>query len=233
MQDIQATIKITHRCDYCKKEFAKAATLEKHLCESKRRHLEIDDRGVQLGFQAFLRFFEIAAKSSRPKQYADFITSPYYRAFVNFGRYVIGVKAIAPEAFVDWLLKNNKKIDYWCKDSLYSEFLDQHLKVEPVADALARAIEYGIDWGETHSMQAHDIMRYGSANRIVFAITTGRISAWALYNSESGQEFLNKMSAEHVSMVWPFVDTDFWQKKFQDNPDDLEYARTMLKMAGW
>lgn len=233
MQAINNTIKITYSCQFCKKEFVKELTLESHICELKRRHLEIDDRGVQIGFRAFLRFFEVAAKGSRTKNYSDFVSSPYYRAFVKFGKYIIGVKAIAPEAFVDWLLKNNKKIDFWCKDSLYSEFLNQHLKVEPVADALARAIEYGISWGETQGMQTHDVMRYGSPNRVVFAITTGRISAWAVYNSDSGQEFLNKLSGEHVSMVWPFIDTDFWQKKFQDNPNDQVYARTMLNMAGW
>ena len=94
MQAINNTIKITYSCQFCKKEFVKESTLESHVCESKRRHLEIDDRGVQLGFRAFLRFFEVAAKSSRTKNYSDFVSSPYYRAFVKFGKYIIGVKAI-------------------------------------------------------------------------------------------------------------------------------------------
>ena len=34
-------------------------------------------------------------------------------------------------------------------------------------------------------------------------------------------------------MIWPYVDADFWQKKFQDYPSDIEYIKNILKQAGW
>jgi hypothetical protein len=33
--------------------------------------------------------------------------------------------------------------------------------------------------------------------------------------------------------VWPWIDPEFWQKKFRDYPADQEYAREMLAKAGW
>jgi hypothetical protein len=54
-----------------------------------------------------------------------------------------------------------------------------------------------------------------------------------IYNSESGQKFLNELNAEQVSMIWPYIDSDIWQKKFVDYPADQEYAKEILTQAGW
>jgi hypothetical protein len=140
---------------------------------------------------------------------------------------------INPERFMAWLLKNNRKIDHWCSDKVYTEYLVDHLKVEAVDDALARAIEFGIDWSEKNTSPAHDCMRYGNANVLCYAVTAGRISAWVIYNSESGQKFLSELDATQVAMIWPYIDSDAWQKQFQDRPQDQAYAKNILKQAGW
>jgi len=107
------------------------------------------------------------------------------------------------------------------------------LKVEAVEDALTRAIEFGMDWAEKNASPAHDCMRYGNGNVLCHAVTAGRISAWVIYNSESGQKFLSELDATQVSMIWPYIDSDAWQKRFQDRPQDQAYAKNILKQAGW
>jgi hypothetical protein len=47
--------------------------------------------------------------------------------------------------------ETQQKIDNWGSDKIYTEYLLDYLKVEAVADALARAVEFGIDWSEKHS----------------------------------------------------------------------------------
>jgi hypothetical protein len=180
-----------------------------------------------------LRFYEIAQGSARLKTFDDFADSPYYRAFVKFGRYCVNTKAINPAQFTAWLLKHNKKIDNWGSDKIYTEYLLDYLKVEAVADALARAVEFGIDWSEKHSASPHDCLRYGSTHAMCHAVTTGRISPWVIYNSESGQKFLGELTADQVSMIWPYIDSDIWQKRFADYAADSEYAKLILKQAGW
>ena len=220
-------------CGYCKKTFRRAESLVVHLCEPKRRRSERSERGVELGFQSYLRFYEIAQGSARLKTFDDFADSPYYRAFVKFGRYCVATRAINPRQFTEWLLKHNKKIDNWGSDKIYTEYLLDYLKVEAVADALTRAVEFGIDWSETHSAPAHDCLRYGNSNAMVYAVTTGRISPWIIYNSESGQKFLSELDSTQLSMIWSYIDADFWMRKFKDYPADQEYAKDILQKAGW
>jgi hypothetical protein len=220
-------------CEYCKKEFAKETSIAVHMCEPKRRHLSRNERGVQLGFQAYIRFYETAAGSARNKTFDTFVESAYYRAFVKFGCYCVETRTINPLRFIDWLLKHNKKIDYWCSDRVYTEYLISYLQVEAVADALARAVEFGIDWAETNTAQPNDCLRYGNINAMCYAVTTGRISPWVIYNSESGQRFLSSLDPTQVSMIWPYIDSDAWQQQFAKRPEDQAYAQEILTRAGW
>jgi hypothetical protein len=222
-----------YKCQYCKKDFQKETSLAVHLCEPKRRMQERTERGVELGFQAYLRFYEMTQGSAKLKTYEQFAESPYYRAFVKFGRYCVNTRTVNPKQFLEWLLKNNKKIDRWASDQLYTEYLLIYLQVENINDAMARAIEFGIEWAEKHSAQPHDCLRYGNNNAMCYAVTAGRISPWIIYNCDSGQKFLSELDSTQIAMIWPYIDSDVWQKKFQDYPADQEYVREILTKAGW
>lgn len=228
-----ATAPTKFACDFCGKTFAKETTIESHLCESKRRHREKNEAGVRLGFQAFVKFYESVQRSAKPKTFDDFAKSAYYKAFVKFGRYCVDTRTINPAQFMIWLLKHNKRIDYWCSDAVYTEYLLDYLKVEAVSDALARAIEFSLDWAEKTQAQPQDCLRYGNTNAICFAITSGRISPWVIYNSESGQNFLASLNPEQVSMIWPYINSDTWSAKFAESSADKAYAQDILKKAGW
>lgn len=204
-----------------------------HVCEQKRRYQDQHDRGVQLGLQAYLRFYEITQGSAKLKTFDDFARSPYYRAFVKFGRHCVAINAVNTARFIDWVVEKNKKIDHWCQDAVYTEYLQEYIRREHVNNALERAIEYSIKWSETHGHPGNDFLRYGNGNAVVFAVSTGRISPWVLYNCESGQSFLHELDSEQTAIVWPWIDPEFWQKKFRDYPADQEYAKDILNKAGW
>lgn len=223
---------VKYTCQYCKKDFQRETSLSVHLCEQKQRYQSKDDPGVRLGLQAYLRFYEMTQGSAKLKTFDDFATSPYYRAFVKFGRHCIAINAVNTSRFIDWVVEKNKKIDHWCRDSVYTEYLTEYMRRESVNDALARAIEYSIKWSEDHGHPSHDVLRYGNSNAIAYAVSTGRISAWVLYNCESGQRFLDDLDQE-LPIVWPWIDPEFWQKKFRDYPADQEYAKEILAKAGW
>lgn len=222
-----------YTCRYCKKDFIKETSLAVHSCEPKRRHMEKDEAGVRLGFQAYIKFYELTQGSAKLKTFDNFVESPYYRAFVKFGRYCVDVKAVNPPIFTEWLLKHNKKIDHWCKDTIYTEYLIDYLRIENINDALTRAIEFSISWSENSGNPAHDCLRYGNTNAMVYAVTAGRISPWILYNCESGQKFLSELDPTQIAMIWPYIDSEFWHKKFNNYVADQEYVKEMLNKAGW
>ena len=224
---------MTYTCQYCKKDFIKESSLTVHTCEQRRRYTEKDEAGVRMGFNAYLKFYELTQGSAKLKTYTDFAESPDYKACVKFGRYCINTRVINPARFTEWVLKQNKKLDRWCSDKLYEEYLLYYLRVERMEDALARAIEHSIKWSEDKDAAPQDFLRYGNTNVVLHAIIGGRISAWVLYTSESGQKFLSELNEEQRTMIWPYIDVDIWTKKLREDPANRIEAQELLQKAGW
>ena len=225
----------TYKCRYCEKAFVKESTLAVHLCEPKRRWQQEKEVGVQLGLKAYLRFYEITQGSARLKSYADFVTSPYYNAFVKHGRYCQSIRCINFANFLEWLLKNNKKIDNWCSDKLYEEWMHEYLRKEAVQDALERALNEMQDYADDHPELRNgftDYFSYGNANRICHHVSTGRISPWVIYNCDSGVAFLDGLTEEQVVMILPWIDPEYWQRRFKDYLADTEWVKDILSKAG-
>ena len=224
-----------HRCRYCNKEFQRESTLSSHVCEKKRRAQQETETGVQLGFRAYLRFYQTTQGSSKNKTYEEFSNSPYYLAFVKYGRYLVDIRAVNTVSFTDWLLKANKRLDYWCRDTLYEEWLHEYLRREAVQDALERALKEMTAYAEEHIELRNgftDYFRYANGNRICYHIATGRISPWVVYNCESGVAFLDGLREVQVTLILPVIDPDHWQQKFRDYPEDAAWDKSVLQQAG-
>ena len=224
-----------YKCKYCGKDFRRESTLTAHLCEQKRRAQQQSETGVQFGYKAYLRFYEVTQGSAKTKSYEDFSASPYYNAFVKFGRYCVNIRAINVTSFTQWLLKNNKKLDYWCSDRLYEEWMLDYLRKENPQDALERALKEMTEYAEANTELKNgfnDYFRYGNVNRIIHHISSGRISPWIVYNSASGVDFLDSLDETQIGIVLPWIDPDHWQRKFQDYIADTEWCKDILAKAG-
>lgn len=226
-------LKTSYKCKYCNKSYSKESTLAAHLCQEKRRWQQESETGVQFGFRAYIQFYETTQGSARLKNYADFVDSPYYRAFVRYGRHLVAIRVINSTSFTTWLLKNNKKIDHWCRDSYYEEWLSEYIKKEAVQDALERGLqtmeEYAL--GDSGLADFSHYFKYGNHNRICYHVTTGRISPWVIYNCDSGVQFLESINQEHLAIILPWIDPDYWNRKFKDYVADVEWCRHILKQA--
>ena len=227
----QDMVEKEYKCRYCGKSFRKESTLAAHLCEPKRRAQQEKEPGVQIGMQAYLRFYELTQGSAKLKTYQDFAESPYYNAFVKFGRHCQNIRAINISGFTDHVIKENKKLDHWCKDQIYQEFLFTHLRRESVQDALERSMETMVTWAEEKESVYNHYFLYANPNRVTHDITTGRISAWVIFNCRTGIEMLDKLSAEQVEIAFPYIDTDFWKRKFHDYVADTEWVKHILTEA--
>jgi hypothetical protein len=222
------------KCKYCEREFRKESTLAAHLCEPKRRWQQETETGVQFGLRAYLQFYEITQGSAQLKSYTDFVASPYYNAFVRFGRHLVAIRCINSNSYTAWLLKNNKKLDHWCRDKFYEEWLHEYVKKEAVQDALERGLKTMEEYanGDSGLASYSHYFKYGNHNRICHHITTGRTSPWIVFNCHSGIEFLESISAEHLAIVLPWIDPDYWNRKFKDYVADVEWCKHVLGEAG-
>jgi len=220
-------------CDFCGRSFMRESTMEKHLCENKRRWGDKDLKGNRIAFNAWLNFYLKNTASKKQKTYLDFIKSSYYLAFVRFGHYCVNVNVINVNRYADWLLKNQIKIDKWTSDTNYTKFIIEYLKEEDPLDAIARSIETTIKIAKDEKIQSHDCLRYGPRNRICYEVTAGRISPWMLYHSESGLEFLGGIEELQQKMILEYIDPEKWAIKFKRDVNIIPEVKELLQQAGY
>ena len=208
-------------CEHCSKSFMKEKTLIAHMCERKRRALQKDEKRVQAGYMTYNRFYQLTQKNKKLKTYDEFCNSSYYNAFVKFGSFVNNVNPIYPDKFVDYVIKSGVKLDHWCRDELYEQYLYDMLKVEPVEAAVQRTLKTMMDWGDENNANFAHYFNYVSLNRAVHDMLGGKISPWLLLNCNSGKTMISKMNDEQLTMIVPVFDVKFWLKKFKDYPADV------------
>ena len=219
-------------CVHCSKSFMKEKTLVAHMCERKRRALQETEKRVQAGFMAYNRFYQLTQGNKVPKNYDHFCNSAYYNAFVKFGSFVNNVNPLYPTKFIDYVIKSGVKLDHWCRDELYEQYLFEMLKVEPVESAVQRTLQTMMEWGDEHNANFAHYFNYVSLNKAVYDIVNGKISCWVLLNCVSGKDMAGKMNDEQLAMIAPAFDIKYWLKKFKEFPADVALVKEILTEAG-
>ena len=221
-------------CKYCEKEFRREKTLFVHLCEPKRRWSNKDDIGCRIGIQAFKQFYkEIQPNTTKEKTHEDFIKSPYYSAFVKFGWHCHQIRAVNPIELVDFLLKNNVKIDWWTRDIYYEKFIISHMATETAADAITRSITELNRWADEHKTTFDRFFKEATPNKVVNLISNGRLSPWFLFNCDQGVAVLASLNEEQLALAFKWVSPDTWASRFEKYPEDVEWVREVLDEAGF
>lgn len=228
------SIKVTsvekpYSCQYCGAGFMKENTLAVHMCEQKRRSLAKDEKHVVLGYQTYVRFFQLTQKAKHVKTYDEFAKSPYYNAFVKFGSFLSNVNPLYPDRYIDFVVTSGVKLDHWCREELYYKYVLDFVKKEPADVAIQRSISTMMDWADANSSQWNHYFKYVSLNRVVYDIKDGKISPWILLNCASGRDMLGRLNDEQLGIVFEVMDPDWWKSRFKKYPLDLTLVAEVVK----
>ena len=223
------TENISYTCQYCNHKFSKEKTLAVHVCEQKRRALAKTERHVLLGYDTYNKFYRKTQNSKQDKTYDEFARSPYYNAFVKFGSFVSNVNPLYPERFMDYVVTSGVKLDHWCRDALYDQYVIDLIKKESVETALERSISHMMAWGENNNAAWNHYFLYVSLSRACFDIKDGKISPWLVLNSSSGKAMLKKFSDEQLTAINVIMDIPFWLNKFKRMSTDVELVKQVVK----
>ena len=200
------------------------------MCEPKRRHLQKNEKRVQLGFYAFNQFYKLSAGAKKDKTYEDFCKSSYYNAFVKFGSFISNVKPLYPEKYIDHVVTSGVKLDHWCREEMYEKYAINLIKKEGVETALERSVQTMLEWAsENEPAPWNHYFQHVSLNRAVWHVKDGKISPWILLNSPSGKEMLGKLNNEQLEMIYHIMDPEHWAMRFKRNPKDVELVKDVVK----
>lgn len=221
--------KKTYVCNFCNTKFSREKTLLVHVCEQQRRHLARKERHVVLAFETYQKFYQKAQNIKQDKTYEEFARSSYYNAFVKFGSFVSNVNPLYPDKFIEYVVTSGIKLDHWCRDELYDNYVVNLIKTESVETALERTIKYMIEWADANNAEWNHYFKYANLNRAAYHIKDGKISPWLILNSSNGQNMLKKFDDVQLQMISVVMDIPYWLSKFKKLPADVELVKQVVK----
>lgn len=219
-------------CEHCNTGFVKEKTLFAHLCEKKRRALAKDEKHVRMGYNAFKRFYKLSVgAANKEKTYKDFCNSAYYNAFVRFGSYMINVRPLYPEKYIDYVVTSGVKLDHWCRDELYEQYALEYILKEDCTVALERSIKSMDEWAKENDSLYNHYFLYASPNRVVRDVRDGKVSPWLMLNCNSGKEMLKKFNNEQLDMVYEVINPQKWTIRFNREKANVQLVKDVAKEA--
>lgn len=201
------------------------------MCEQKRRHLQKDEKRVQLGYQTFVRFYQLSAGYKGIKTYEEFCKSSFYNAFVKFGSFLSNVRPLYPEKYIDYVVTSGVKLDHWCREEMYEKYAVELIMKEGVETALERSVNTMVDWAETHNNSWNNYFNNVSLNRATYDIKDGKISPWLILNCKTGKEMLAKFNDEQLTMIYYIMNPEHWSLRFKRQPKDVELVKQIAGEA--
>jgi hypothetical protein len=132
---------------------------------------------------------------------------------------------------VDYVVKSGVKLDHWCRDELYQNYIAELIKVEPADGAIQRSIMTMMNWGELNSAEWEHYFAYVNLNRATHDIKEGLVSPWMILNTRAGKDMLKRMNDEQLEIVGPVIDPQFWLRRFKALPADYELVKDVIKEA--
>jgi hypothetical protein len=215
-------------CKYCGKVFLRDITLFRHICEPQRRHLAKNEKHVRIGYQTFVRFYELSQGSDTKKSYDEFTQSPYYNAFVKFGSFVNNTAPLYPKHFIDWVIKSKTRVDYWCTDDLYNKYVIELIQSESVETAIERSIKHMQKWADATNNSWNKYFVDVSINRFINDVKDGRISPWLILNCDNGKKLVSSLLDEQINLIIPIINPTVWSLKFKLKPDDVALVKHVV-----
>lgn len=185
-----------------------------------------------MGHAAYCKYCELAKYKSKTPSYKEFCESRYYSSFVGFGRYLTQIQALNPPSFVEFLVKAEVPFKNWHLPLVYEQFVRELNKREPSESAFERNILIMKQWELDNNEPWYDFFRKVNPNVATALIRAGRLSPWVIYTADSAIDMFDRMTDEQMTLISQYVTPIFWERKFDEHPQDVKFIKELLREVG-
>ena len=221
-----------YQCKFCSKAFTRESTLSNHMCERKRRWMGKDDSASRIAFNVWVDFMKyVSPNTKKTKVFDDFIRSPDYIGFVKFANYLIELRPLESDKFIQWLFKMGVRMSDWQKPGIYQLYVQEESKKETADRALERALLLMKEWSETTGENWQEFFNKIAPASAMNMVVMGRLSPWIIYSTDCAQQLLDRMEPGQIDTVAKHVDTIWWINKLKNNPKEVQWINTTMAQA--
>lgn len=191
-----------------------------------------DDSASRIAFNVWVDFMKyVSPNTKKAKIFDDFIRSPDYIGFVKFANYLIELRPLESDKFIQWLFKMGVRMSDWQKPGIYQLYVQEESKKETADRALERALLLMKEWSETTGENWQEFFNKIAPASAMNMVVMGRLSPWIIYSTDCAQQLLDRMEPGQIDTVAKHVDTIWWINKLKNNPKEVQWINTTMAQA--
>ena len=209
-----------YTCKYCSHSFVHESRFLSHKCKHMKRLEEFqtpDGQAAWLYYQQWLR-----AQKRMPPPSKSFLTSKYYRTFINFAKHVKAVGLPKPDKFI-WLMQEKTlQPSIWTSNDVYSIYLEHLDRNTSPVDQAKLSIDTLLNIADKAEMDVSNVFEKLAPNDVIHLLRTRQISPWLLLRSKKFKIlFRDQASPEQQVILETLIRPDYWMVKFEKHPKEL------------
>jgi hypothetical protein len=202
------------------------------MCEKKRRWMSKDDPASRIAFSVWTDFMKyVSPHTKKQKTVDDFVNSSDYIGFIKFANYLIELKPVESDKFIQWLFKMGVRLSDWQKPGTYQLYAQEAAKKETADRALERTIISMREWSDVTGENWQEFFNKIAPSTAMNMVVMGRLSPWIIYSTDVAQSLLDRMEPGQIETVAKHVDTEWWIKKLKANPAEVQWVNTTMQQA--
>lgn len=219
------------KCRFCGKQFIREHRYLAHNCKEMQRDEEL--RTPQ--GQTALNYYQLWMRTMKrnPPSASAFLTSRYYRTFMNFVDFSKSVDLPKPEKFIWLMVQKDFPPTIWTTDegyTTYLEFLDR--KTSPM-DQASLSIETLIAVADKHEIPLGEVFTVLTAQDIIHMLRTRRVSAWLLLFSKKFKYlFANETNIDQRLIIENLIRPEYWGEKLEEYAESVKTIKMLIEEMG-
>jgi len=168
-----------------------------------------------------------------PPPASTFLSSKFFRTFINFVKFTKSVDLPKPEKFIWLMVQKNYPPTMWMNDDvyvMYIEFIDRQFT--PIEQAKI-SVETLCAIADKHEIALEDVFTVIKGHDIIQMLRTRRLSPWLLLNSRKFRDlYLNDLTTEQRIIIDQLVRPEYWADKKEAHGDAVTTIRAITKEMG-
>lgn len=211
-------------CKHCTHGFSSETRYIQHKCKQMKRAEELQTPIGQAAWSYYQQWMRSHKRMPPPS--SSFLSSKYFRTFINFATHVQQVNLPHPDKFM-WLMKErNIPPTIWTTNDVYSLFLEHIDRVSSPLEQAKLSIDTLLNIADKAQVQVDDVFNVITLNDVIQLLRLRRLSPWLLLNSKKfKQMYKETASSEQRIIIDTVIRGDYWIDKFQQFPKELLVIR--------
>jgi len=215
-------------CKFCHKPFVLELRFEAHKCKQMIRQEEAKTPDGQMAYYYYQLWLRATKKN--PPPISSFISSRYFRTFMEFARFVKSVNLPKPETFIKLMTSKDFTPTMWRSNDvyvIYLEFVDNKL---PPMKHVELSVKTILDYCEKNEIETSQYFETINPNEVIQLIQARQLSPWLLLLSNSFKKmFAERTSPEQKVILETLIRPETWGEKIAERAEDVNRIKVLIK----